>query len=227
MKAKKLLAGVLTCAMMLTMGMTAFAADNKDQEKVTITKVYQLKGNGTSPAETFTLEQVGEGKVTDGDATSAPNLGTITGAEFAVGEATAEGTEKDITVTLPTYTNVGVYEYTLKEVARTTAGVAYHPGTIKLVVTVVNGDNGNLRIAAVHTETGDNEKSDTITNTYSANTLNVSKTVKGNLGDKSKYFEFKVTLTGEPGKTYGESYAVTGGSNTENPKSVKVGENNI
>lgn len=224
MKAKKLLAGVLTCAMMLTMGMTAFAADNKDQEKVTITKVYQLKGNGTSPAETFTLEQVGEGKVTDGDATSAPNLGTITGAEFAVGEATAEGTEKDITVTLPTYTNVGVYEYTLKEVARTTAGVAYHPGTIKLVVTVVNGDNGNLRIAAVHTETGDNEKSDTITNTYSANTLNVSKTVKGNLGDKSKYFEFKVTLTGEPGKTYGESYAVTGGSNTENPKSVKVGD---
>lgn len=223
MKAKKLLAGVLTCAMMLTMGMTAFAADNKDQEKVTITKVYQLKGNGTSPAETFTLEQVGEGKVTDGDATSAPNLGTITGAEFAVGEATAEGTEKDITVTLPTYTNVGVYEYTLKEVAGTTAGVAYHPGTIKLVVTVVNGDNGNLRIAAVHTETGDNEKSDTITNTYSANTLNVSKTVKGNLGDKSKYFKFKVTLIGEEGKTYGDSYTVKGGSNAANPKTIKIG----
>lgn len=223
MKAKKLLAGVLTCAMMLTMGMTAFAADNKDQEKVTITKVYQLKGNGTSPAETFTLEQVGEGKVTDGDATSAPNLGTITGAEFAVGEATAEGTEKDITVTLPTYTNVGVYEYTLKEVARTTAGVAYHPGTIKLVVTVVNGDNGNLRIAAVHTETGDNEKSDTITNTYSANTLKVSKKVEGNLGDKSKYFKFKVTLIGEEGKTYGDSYTVKGGSNAANPKTIKIG----
>lgn len=223
MKAKKLLAGVLTCAMMLTMGMTAFAADNKDQEKVTITKVYQLKGNGTSPAETFTLEQVGEGKVTDGDATSAPNLGTITGAEFAVGEATAEGTEKDITVTLPTYTNVGVYEYTLKEVARTTAGVAYHPGTIKLVVTVVNGDNGNLRIAGVHTETGNNVKSDTITNTYSANTLKVSKKVEGNLGDKSKYFKFKVTLIGEEGKTYGDSYTVKGGSNAANPKTIKIG----
>lgn len=31
MKAKKLLAGVLTCAMMLTMGMTAFAAENEAQ----------------------------------------------------------------------------------------------------------------------------------------------------------------------------------------------------
>lgn len=194
MKAKKLLAGVLTCAMMLTMGMTAFAAENEaqatDQETVTIKKVYQLEGQGTSPAETFTLKQAGDGNVKDGDATFAPALGTITGAEFEKGAATVDGVTKKITVALPTYTNVGVYEYTLKEVAGTTAGVIYHPGTIKLVVTVVNGDNGNLRIAGVHTETGNNVKSDTITNTYSANTLKVSKKVEGNLGDKSKYFKF-------------------------------------
>lgn len=150
MKAKKLLAGVLTCAMMLTMGMTAFAAENEaqatDQETVTIKKVYQLEGQGTSPAETFTLKQAGDGNVKDGDATFAPALGTITGAEFEKGAATVDGVTKKITVALPTYTNVGVYEYTLKEVAGTTAGVIYHPGTIKLVVTVVNGDNGNLRI---------------------------------------------------------------------------------
>ncbi len=229
MKAKKLLAGVLTCAMVFAMGMTAFAADSTptptDQSTVTIKKVYKLEGAGTSPAETFTLEQVGNGRVTDGEATSAPALGTITGADFAEGAATVDGATGNITVALPTYTNVGVYEYTLQEVAGITAGVTYYGENIKLVVTVVNGENGNLRIAAVHTETGKGEdKSDTITNTYTANTLKVSKTVTGNLGDKNKYFEFKVTLTGENGKAYAGSYAVTGGSNSENPTSMSVGE---
>ena len=213
MKAKKVLAGVLTCAMVFAMGMTAFAEDAAptDQSTVTIKKEYKLEGAGTSPAETFTLEQVGDGEVKDGEATSAPALGTITGATFEKGAATVDGTTGDITVALPEYTNVGVYEYTLKEVAGTTAGVTYYGENIKLVVTVVNGDNGNLRIAAVHTEIGDDDaKSDTITNTYTANTLKVSKTVTGNLGDKNKYFEFKVKLTGEDGKTYADSYAVTG-----------------
>ena len=52
----------------------------------------------------------------------------------------------------------------------------------------------------------------------------MSKTVTGNLGDESKYFEFKVTLTGVEGKTYGTSYAVTGGTNTANPNAIKIGE---
>ena len=119
---------------------------------------------------------------------------------------------------------VGVYEYTLQEVAGTTAGVAYYGQNIKLVVTVVNGENNNLLcIAGVHTESS-GDKSDTFENTYSAGTLKVSKTVAGNLGDKNKYFEFKVTLTGENGKTYGASYAVTGGSKDDNPKSIVIGQ---
>ena len=45
-----------------------------DQDTVTIKKEYTLIGAGTSPAETFTLAQVGKGKVTDGEATEAPAL---------------------------------------------------------------------------------------------------------------------------------------------------------
>ena len=225
--AKKLSAIVLALCLTLCLGVTAFAVEEAaptDQETVTIKKVYTLVGKGASPAETFKLEQVGA-KVTDGDATSAPALGTITGAAFAEGAATAKGTTGDITIALPSYDKVGVYEYELKEVAGTTAGVTYYGNTIKLVVTVINGENGKLRIAAVHTELEDNaDKSDSFTNTYSAGTLNVTKTVTGNLGDKSKYFEFKVTLTGEEGKTYGDSYAVTGGTYDSNPTSIKVGE---
>lgn len=219
---KKFVAILLT--LMLVLGVSAAFAEETytDQKTVTIKKAYMLVGAGTSPAETFTLEQTAS-RVVDGEATAAPALGTITGAAYAVGAATTAGAIANITVALPTYTSVGKYEYTLKEVAGTTAGVTYYGNEIKLVVTVINGENGNLRIAAVHTETKEgDDKNDTFPNTYSAGKLNVSKTVKGNLGDKDKYFEFKVTLDGEPGKTYGESYVVDGGSNASNPATIAV-----
>lgn len=226
---RKFVAILLT--LMLVLGIGAAVAteatpstDLTDHETVKIKKVYKLEGAGTSPVETFTLKQVGDGTVTNGEATSAPALGTITGAAFAEGAATANGTTGEITVALPEYTSVGVYEYTLQEVAGNTAGVAYYGETIKLVVTVVNGKNNDLlRIAGVHTESS-GVKSDTFENTYRAGTLNVSKTVTGNLGDKNKYFEFKVTLTGVEGKTYGDSYAVSGGSKDDNPKSIVIGQ---
>ena len=225
--AKKLFTLALTLALTLGLGAAALAADAEptDQQTVAIEKKYVLVGDGVSPAETFTLEPVGSGVVTDGEATSAPALGAITGAAFAEGDATAAGTAKNITVALPAYEHVGVYEYTLREIATAqTAGVLYFGSDIRLVVTVINGADGKLRIAAVHTEAVGEAKSGSFSNLYSAGTLSVQKTVTGNLGDKNKYFTFHVTLTGETGKSYGEAYAVTGGSNAANPSSVAVGE---
>lgn len=227
-RVKRIFACLLALTMMFGLSATAFATESgetyTDHETVTINKVYKLVGNGTSPAETFTLEQVGNGIVTDGEAKSAPHLGAITGAQFDAGAATVDGTTGNITVALPEYTSVGVYEYTLQEVDGKKAGVDYYKGNIKLVVTVINGDDGKLRVAAVHTEAAGGDKSDTFENTYSAGTLKISKTVTGNLGDKGKYFEFKVTLTGETGKDYAGSYAVSGGSNDSNPTSIKMKE---
>lgn len=197
-KTKKLLACLIAAATMFTMGSTAFAAEAdttyKDQSTVTIKKAYELTNDKTtSPAETFTLEQTAS-RVVDGEAKSAPELLAINGAAFVKGEATVQGAKEGITVTLPKYTMVGVYEYTLKEIAGKTAGVTYYGNDIKLVVTVINDDNGNLRIAAVHTEGQGEDKNDTFTNTYSAGKLNITKTVTGNLGDKNKKFHFTVTL---------------------------------
>lgn len=206
MKLKKFFAGVLAAAMMLTVGATAAFAtgstitlDGKeysDAQTVTVKKVYKLEGNGSNAKETFTLAQVGNGVVKSGDATE---LGTITGATFEAGTATAEGVTGNITIALPEYTKVGVYEYILKEVSTNKfAGVSYFEGSIKLVVSVVNGTNGQLRVAAVHTEGYDAQgnylgaKSDTFTNTYSANSIAVTKTVEGNLGDKTKEFGFTI-----------------------------------
>ena len=225
---KKLLSIGLAAMLAFGLATTSFAEEAGDvttptDGTVTIHKVYKLENAGTtSPAETFTLVQDGDGTVKDGEAEAAPALGTITGATYKEGAATINGTTGDITVALPEYTNVGVYEYTLKEAAGTTAGVTYYDKDIKLVVTVVNDNNGKLRIAAVHTESTGETKSDNFPNTYKAGELDVSKTVIGNLGDKNKYFEFKVTLTGEEGKTYADSYAVSGANNEGNPTSVEV-----
>lgn len=229
--AAKILSTLLALCLTLCLSITAFADEGfgsvvyTDDTEVSVYKLYKLIGDGVSPAETFTLTQVGDGVVKDGDALSAPALGVITGAAFPEGAASANGTEKEITIALPAYDRVGVYEYTLAESAGTTAGVTYYANSIKLIVTVINDDStGRLRIAAVHTESVGAEKSDTFPNTYSAGKLNISKTVTGNLGDLSKYFKFTVTLTGEEGKTYAESFAVSGGSDDRNPTVVKLGE---
>lgn len=110
MKLKKFFAGVLAAAMMLTVGATAAFAtgstitldckEYSDAQTVTVKKVYKLEGNGSNAKETFTLAQVGNGVVKSGDATSAPELGTITGATFEAGTATAEGVTGNITIAL-------------------------------------------------------------------------------------------------------------------------------
>lgn len=227
-RVKRIFACLLALTMMFGLSATAFATESgtipTDQKTVIIKKKYILtNADTTSPEETFTLEQIGAGRVTDGgEVTSVPDL-KITGATFRKGAAkTGAGEEGEIKVELPTYKKVGVYEYTLREKAGTTAGVDYYGKDIKLVVTVINGDNGKLRVAAVHTEAAGEGKSDTFENKYSAGKLNISKTVTGNLGDKEKYFEFEVTLEGVDGKTYADSYPVTGSSNKDNPTKIAI-----
>ena len=96
-------------------------------------------------------------------------------------------------------------------------------------VTVVNGDTaGTFKVAAVSFTKGDKKIENgevAFNNTYTANKLAVSKEVTGNLGDKSKYFDFTITLTGKNGATYNQDgYAVTLGSYSKNLQTIKIGE---
>lgn len=232
---KKFLAMVLAAMLLLSVGAVAVAEEassNKDVSQVTIKKIYN--GSNGSPAETFTLTVV-ESKVVDGDATSAPNLGEIKGAVFKENDANSASKEKDITIELPSYEHVGVYEYALKETDNCTAGVTYRSETIKLVVTVINGSGDNLiRLVGVHTEEEGSTKSDSFENTYNSGSLTVKKDVKGSLGDRKHSFAFTVTFTAPAGEqvnskvTYGESQEVTfeNGSATVNFK-LKHGESMV
>jgi len=118
-----------------------------------------------------------------------------------------------------------VYTYTITENAGKTAGMTYDTASRTLKVTVVNGDTeGTFKIAGTSLVGTDDKKSDTFNNVYSAGKLDISKTVTGNMGDESKYFDFTVTLTGDGVSDYAESFFVEGGSHTSNPTSIKLGE---
>lgn len=234
-KTKKLLACLIAAATMFGMGTTAFAAENSGTVQVPtdgtvqFTKEYKLIGEGTSPAETFnfTIENTA---VTDAAGTvTKDNMPTPSVGNVAYDEkgATAEGNKKTVTVTLPEYESVGVYTYTINETSGKTAGVTYDTTPVTMKVTVINDkEDGTFKVETVSFTKNGKKLVDeaAFTNTYSAGKLNISKKVTGNLGDKSKYFEFKVTLTGVTGETYGESYTVFGGSEPTNSKSISIGE---
>ncbi len=227
-KVRKLLVGVLACVMMLCMSTAAFAEETgyQDAATVTINKLYKLVGDGSSPAEAFhfTVEKTNVSDSAITDPGEMPNI-TVGDISYAQGAAKADGAQGSTVITLPevsAFPGVGVYTYTIRETAGTTAGVTYDSAPVTLVITVVN-DNGTLK-RAVGLKKGDSKLYDedaAFTNTYSAGKLNVTKTVEGNLGDRNKYFDFQVTLTGVAGKTYGESYVISGGS-TSNPTTVTV-----
>lgn len=266
---KRIFALALALCLILCLSISAFAADAEtttegttvpeytDNGTVIIHKTYRLIGEGTSPAETFKLEQISVEQL-DGDTMlKIPNLeGQLEGEEpnqklivgsasFAEGKAVANPTEKDavnIEITLPAASsyNVGIYKYTLKEVAGNTAGVTYYDKPIALILTVVE-EGGHKRIAAVHTEdaktdgsyeytdSDDEGKKDTFENTYSAGKLTFSKKVEGNLGDKSKYFKFTLKFTkaqSVEGKNFipftstQASYDVNNDGTKDNPNTV-------
>ena len=231
-KVEKLLAGVLSISLAMGVNvMPAFAAQvqgppYEDMSRVYLTKNYELANTGTiSPEETFTftIDPVTVTDASDGikAADYMPIVGDVT---YAQGEAGSASKTKKIEIKLPEYDSVGVYTYIIHEAAGNSAGVTYYDDAILLRVTVIEQD-GKLRIAAVHTEdpesTGEGKKDD-FDNLYSAGELEVHKDVEGIMGNKDKYFEFTVQLTGEEGKTYQDSYAITGGSYDANPTSIEI-----
>lgn len=230
-KVEKLLAGVLSISLAMGVSvMPAFAASGKtyaDMDSVVIKKNYELANEGTfSPAETFSFD-IEADNVTDASDDITPEnmpMPTIGTVSYLRGEAGSASKTKKIEITLPEYDSVGVYTYIIHEAAGNSAGVTYYGDAILLRVTVIEQD-GKLRIAAVHTEdpesTGEGKKDD-FDNRYSAGELEVHKDVEGIMGNKEKYFKFTVQLTGEEGKTYQDSYAITGGSYDANPTSIKI-----
>lgn len=219
---KKLLSLALALIMVLTLTVAVAAEDPADMTQVTIDVTYTATNTGTtSPAETFSFSVV---KTSVSDAAAGvttedmPDI-AVGGVAFAEGEAAQGGTMvKPVTITLPLVTefpSVGIYTYTIQPQAGTTAGVTYYAKNIRLVITVIEAEDGQRRIAAIHTESGepgDTEKSNDIEYTYSAGSLEVKKLVTGNLGDRDKEFNVTVTFTAPADKEVRSVISYTDGT---------------
>lgn len=225
MKLKKLFAGVVAAAMIATMAMPSFAALSKtetvgpnDNNEVEITKTYNGTGFGS---ETVKLAVDNNGKptaITHSSMTTAEKNAAMNNMVISIPADQAEGiTVKDtdgtgtLKVKLPAYTRVGTYIYQIHEVEGNTAGMTYDTAPRWLVVHVINNLNAEGEVTtgltykvAMYNADPTNmsttqllaAKSDGFTNTYENGKFTVEKKVKGNMADRDKVFNFRVTFTG-------------------------------
>lgn len=219
---KKFVSLILSLFMVLGVSTVTFAnttepTEYKDASSIDLTKVYELKNEGTSnPRETFTFTIGRESKsdslydkLTDVPLPTFKDSNSIT---FDYNEATKAGLEKNTTIQLPDYDYVGIYTYNITEEAGNTAGVTYDANPLYLKVTVIQQGDKKVRVATLHYKDIDAKKTDKgFTNTYKAGNLAIKKEVTGNMGERESYFNVKVTLTAPEG-TLASTVKVTGGS---------------
>ena len=225
MKLKKLFAGVVAVAMMATMAMPSFAALSKTEtvapnsdNEVEITKTYNGTGFGS---ETVKLAVDNNGKptaITHSSMTTAEKNEAMNNMVISIPADQADGiTVKDtdgtgtLKVKLPSYTRVGTYIYQIHEVEGTTAGMTYDTAPRWLVVHVINNLNSDgdvvsgltYKVAMYNADPTNMSttqllaaKSDGFTNVYENGKFTVEKKVKGNMADRDKVFNFRVTFAG-------------------------------
>ena len=219
MKLKKFFAGVLAAAMMLTVGATAAFATAASGDAInnggnfTIPKNLTANETGmTVPSDTVNFTIIAEN---DAAKTIGLALPTITSANVNNGTG-------NIAISLPTYSKVGEYVYTITESEGNVAGVNYSTATYKMHVYVVNSDADNTQGSVLQCKvrfdkvtTGENgettdKKISSIENTYDAGTLTVTKKVTGSMGDRDQAFSFDVTFTAPTGKILKSEVTVGG-----------------
>ena len=223
MKLKKLFAGIVAVAMMATMGATSVFATEKapvvptapTDNKVAIEKVITGTGYGS---ETVKLQVENDGKAvlvkhSYYTTANAPTISVTESEGVAITET--NGGKGTLHITLPTYDRVGTYVYKFKEAAGQTAGMTYDTASKWLLVNVYNEVNSDgefaadsaLKVNAVVLNADPTNalnaknrdglsalKIDHIDNEYNAGTYTVKKLVKGNMSDRQKEFNFKVTF---------------------------------
>ena len=184
--------------------------------KVAIEKVITGTGYGS---ETVKLEVENSGKAvlvkhSSYTTANAPMISVAETAGVPINETT-DGGRGTLHIQLPPYERVGTYVYKFHEVAGSTAGMTYDTASKWLLVNVYNdvnadgefADGSALKVNAVvlnadptnalNAENRDGLsalKIDHIDNKYEAGTYTVKKLVKGNMSDRQKEFNFKVTF---------------------------------
>lgn len=231
---KKIISILLTMALVLGLSITALAegsAPTVKPDDITLKKTYTMEGGTAAPREELSFTVTPD----DANLTGGSTGDLVVGTNNKV--TTSGSADTTFTMTFPTYSKIGVYKYTVSEVAGTTQGVTYDTTPIVVVVTITNkvGEDNEAILdelqasVAIHkgSEKGDkiNDGTDkaAFTNVYGQGSLTVTKIATGNLASKTKEFSIKVTFTIPPAEEGGAqtsaassiSYTVAGSTTSQ------------
>lgn len=203
---KRLFALMLVLAMVLGMNTVAFAEGTHDASS-TFKKAYSSEKQ-VYPTEnlTFTAKQL------TGVTENAPKISfddeiTVSGAETSI----------NYYVDITENTALGIYTYEIKEATpeNPSAGVVYNTDSaINISVVVENAASGTGKVVRTGVTKVNEDKEDTITNTYNVGEFTVDKNITGNLSKQSDVFTINVKLTADkivnaPIKVAGEDVAAS------------------
>ena len=188
---KKTIRRLGALAMVLAMAVSVFAV-NASAANEGLKKAYTKVGSATvTPDEELSFT------VSDWSATDYSNQDYVTKNNIPHDVTiTKAANASDFTITTPELSGIGTFTYEMVENDAKTAGVTYG-ATFNLVIQRTWVDKEIVE--AIYLNNG-TEKVDTISNTFSAGTLTVSKTVTGAMGNKTKKFNFTITLTAPAGR---------------------------
>lgn len=240
MKLKKFFAGVLAAAMMLTVGATAAFADDpisvpagRDDQSyngakvivvdgghayLSLTKVLEVK-EGTAPDKmTFNFT------VADTNATGSVDFEkkeNENGAAFTVGEYKRTFNIDLMQVLGDKAEKVGAYTYTISETDPQIPGIKQVRSSLTMVVTVINKtgelNQGYGYIVALKDNGTKVPADEAFKNSYGDNnlqSLELSKTIHGSLGNLQDTFTFNVKFSAKEGVNASQykGVSVTGGN---------------
>ena len=219
MKLKKLFAGVVAAAMIATMSFPAFAATSglgsrnftvENGETFEFDKVWVTNDKEDTtiiaPGAALTMTVQNDGlPVTYPQGAITANLGlVVTSINDTNGNTTG------FTVDLPNFTIPGKYTYVFQENDPYVAGVVPNTNYYQVTVWALQDESqtgtGNhikecyVKLSQVelkndaYVEVSGKTKLSQIENTYQAGTVTITKSVTGNMGNKSTKFNFKVVL---------------------------------
>lgn len=205
MKNKKTLGALLlTSVMLLGISTSAFATENvptigtateENSTTASITKNLEFAEGITIPSATFSFvatkntPDAPRATISDISYTNSDGLGELKDGKYTL--------SKTSVISFEQFSHAGLYQYTVSEAEGSIENVSYSKDTYTLSVYVANKTGGGLYIKSITAKKDDNKKSNVLfTNTYTPNgSLTIEKKTTGELADKTKDFDFKITFT--------------------------------
>lgn len=206
----------------LTWSFNKYLVMDKDANVPNVTFEFEIKAGEAVPAD-GNKPAIYAGNDANRVAGESPSVGSVV---FTPDDSTTSGKPDDAEPGTPTagfkyatkpvtvnFSNVkfnapGIYRYIITEKKGSTTGIAYDetPRTLDVFVEYTDPSaGGQLKVTdyILYKDVNAGTKDDGFTNTYATKDLTLEKQVTGNQGDRNKYFEFTVAITGAaPGTVY-------------------------